>query len=171
MRGALDCTCLTSRLQWIIPADAGSTGHLRRDSYCVGDHPRGCGEHSVTAIRILLSGGSSPRMRGALPWYHDGKREFGIIPADAGSTRSPCQSLKPRRGSSPRMRGAPLAASTCRWFVRIIPADAGSTLRSKARRTPRTDHPRGCGEHSHEVGAECLETGSSPRMRGAPLVY
>ena len=32
------------------------------------------------------------------------------------------------------------------------------------------DHPRGCGEHYYAFSADDFIKGSSPRMRGAPLV-
>ena len=49
----------------IIPADAGSTDTILLDDQGRGDHPRGCGEHQVTADQWLADPGSSPRMRGA----------------------------------------------------------------------------------------------------------
>ena len=152
------------------------------------DHPRGCGEHSTNAVPMRFTGGSSPRMRGAL---HNGRpRETtgGIIPADAGSTNSrplrqrsiqdhprgcgehtiPRPSARPSRGSSPRMRGARLGVNRYCRRMWIIPADAGSTASCTSERGRTGDHPRGCGEHSGPVLALALSVGSSPRMRGAP---
>ena len=51
----------------------------------------------------------------------------------------------------------------------IIPAYAGSTQAPKPYWRLRKDHPRVCGEHDTWAGAELSETGSSPRMRGAPF--
>ena len=72
----------------IIPADAGSTRKSWFEMPIIEDHPRGCGEHAVH--RPVLSGhlGSSPRMRGARQSDELGSALGGIIPADAGSTRS-----------------------------------------------------------------------------------
>ena len=73
-----------------------------------------------------MSGGSSPRMRGALYQVGEARKDVGIIPAYAGSTRPAASrteshqdhpgvcgehNFQPftaisRRGSSPRMRGA-----------------------------------------------------------------
>ena len=132
--------------------------------------------------------GSSPRMRGAQGQLRIVRGEFGIIPADAGSTyrvrRVPRSERDHPRGcgehqlaqdqnltnsgSSPRMRGA-----QCRQLLSvtgqgIIPADAGSTCECPSAGHPGWDHPRGCGEHFHRSVAEGDVAGSSPRMRGAP---
>ena len=53
---------------------------------------------------------------------------------------------------------------------RIIPADAGSTLVQAVGGWQTADHPRGCGEHLLVSGPSGCPWGSSPRMRGAPLV-
>ena len=86
MRGArrVGCTCCGGNR--IIPADAGSTRHHSSSRRKARDHPRGCGEHDLTAFCKSRSKGSSPRMRGAPEsyWYYDTSDR--IIPADAGST-------------------------------------------------------------------------------------
>ena len=74
------------------------------------------------------------------------------------------------RGSSPRMRGALLLGVMLRALGGIIPADAGSTTAS-ARTSPTSwDHPRGCGEHGESGSMAASNWGSSPRMRGAPVI-
>ena len=50
----------------IIPADAGSTKDKALNAQLPADHPRGCGEHTSTAIYCPYT--------------------IRIIPADAGST-------------------------------------------------------------------------------------
>ena len=47
MRGALVVVCPESAAGGIIPADAGSTKEDPKLKTAVGDHPRGCGEHTV----------------------------------------------------------------------------------------------------------------------------
>ena len=86
MRGALIQTIIIVLFVGIIPADAGSTRPDSPIPVRVGDHPRGCGEHSVIACMRIVHLGSSPRMRGALRWRAKRGRRRGIIPADAGST-------------------------------------------------------------------------------------
>ena len=110
----------------IIPADAGSTPPARATACWCRDHPRGCGEHCSLVSNTRSTSGSSPRMRGALNMWKAKPDDERIIPADAGSTEYPRQSVPahtdhPRgcgehsvamrtkpllRGSSPRMRGA-----------------------------------------------------------------
>ena len=87
MRGAHDSTTLGQAVERIIPADAGSTPWCQSILSPYVDHPRGCGEHGKLYIRAWSNGGSSPRMRGALPLLVRGHMGRGIIPADAGSTR------------------------------------------------------------------------------------
>ena len=132
--------------------------------------------------------GSSPRMRGALRITVELVKVERIIPADAGSTRSPCSSMRSGRdhprgcgehchrasvrdyqgGSSPRMRGAPYRQPMRRSSRWIIPADAGSTFTSCSNVFTSWDHPRGCGEHKLAPESRAACAGSSPRMRGAP---
>ena len=147
MRGAQSHFVVVSIDGRIIPADAGSTHYLDPLPHREGDHPRGCGEHSVGTLTTSKSRGSSPRMRGALSQCGCLMADNRIIPADAGSTFSISYLLKipgdhPRGcgehsgrcrchpvnwGSSPRMRGAPGVRRSRVWWWRIIPADAGST--------------------------------------------
>ena len=67
------------------------------------------------------------------------------------------------------MRGAQQRTGVNPEVYGIIPADAGST--EYALRLARSvgDHPRGCGEHATTMSAPVVVTGSSPRMRGAPV--
>ena len=73
-------------------------------------------------------------------------------------------------GSSPRMRGTPFSGSLLIARLGIIPAYAGNTWNRCFGITSVWDHPRVCGEHSKNMLDECEERGSSPRMRGTPLV-
>ena len=134
------------------------------------------------------SPGSSPRMRGARGKMSRPNRTMRIIPADAGSTfvdwlkwsfredhprgcgehSAPSCALSLIQGSSPRMRGAQYAGGEDLNTARIIPADAGSTRRTGLSVERFEDHPRGCGEHVDPGISLCSQTGSSPRMRGAP---
>ena len=153
------------------------------------DHPRGCGEHPAKGSPMSAARGSSPRMRGAQTRRTQGHTARGIIPADAGSTG--CTSARllmiwdhPRgcgehrcclpgqrweRGLSLRMRGARFAHCICVRISGIIPADAGSTRYWLRVMAALPDHPRGCGEHALATIIYKPGTGSSPRMRGAPI--
>ena len=139
--------------------------------------------------RKELSRGSSPRMRGArtIPPLPSGTPRF--IPAHAGSTITAAASsggttVHPRAcgehryrpgyetrviGSSPRMRGAPGGRQGNNGCQRFIPAHAGSTRYFCAREINLSVHPRACGEHTNRPITGYASTGSSPRMRGAPV--
>ena len=187
MRGAHLRNQVKNLSDRIIPADAGSTPSSPSARIRGADHPRGCGEHCRHRRIRASTEGSSPRMRGALPGVVRRNVDYGIIPADAGST--PACGLKFHRsedhprgcgehadfdslnlspaGSSPRMRGAQQTFRKAVAEVGIIPADAGSTEDSELGITAAEDHPRGCGEHLGPGLAVIPPCGSSPRMRGA----
>ena len=86
MRGARPRFCPKARCPRIIPADAGSTPWYLPSAGLYTDHPRGCGEHRSIETDSSRHRGSSPRMRGALPFELSQGRDARIIPADAGST-------------------------------------------------------------------------------------
>ena len=168
MRGALSETRFDPFGGGIIPADAGSTTPLQLKTMSEKDHPRGCGEHLVVLLFPVMGLGSSPRMRRALLNLPGRVLGLGIIPADAGSTRSIDARRSPGpdhprgcgehlyqilkwvglAGSSPRMRGAPRDRISQSATSRIIPADAGSTSVASYHSRLVRDHPRGCGEHA-----------------------
>ena len=52
MRGAQGVVRVHAPVGWIIPADAGSTDFVDNAGGLSGDHPRGCGEHSVPGISL-----------------------------------------------------------------------------------------------------------------------
>ena len=87
VRGALLRLLIAATIGGIIPACAGSTALLTVDSSTSGDHPRMCGEHSLSKSIVMLKEGSSPHVRGALPACPPRSSLSGIIPACAGSTR------------------------------------------------------------------------------------
>ena len=70
----------------IIPADSGNTCLQRWMWLGLGDHPRGCGEHTQYPNKASEMWGSSPRMRGTHALVMPCMVEVRIIPADAGNT-------------------------------------------------------------------------------------
>ena len=147
-RGALTWVPDTRAESRIIPTDAGNTrGPLPPRSW-TPDHPRGCGEQITFRTVTRPVRGSSPRMRGALLLKQFVILIQRIIPADAGSTEH--------------------YLIVCISY-RIIPADAGSTLWTSGSCWLIVDHPRGCGEHRLPSFCDMMSSGSSPRMRGAPV--
>ena len=131
----------------IIPAHAGNTSPLQQGDCQTRDHPRACGEHTVSVMFADAKPGSSPRMRGTHDNFTDSVAQMGIIPAHAGNTsliRHYEQNLgdHPRAcgehfyrteqipfflGSSPRMRGTPFPCRIVNHPCGIIPAHAGNT--------------------------------------------
>ena len=154
------------------------------------DHPRGCGENTIPSLRMIMSQGSPPRMRGKLHLSPKLFKYIGITPADAGKTRLPCgrhhlcpdhprgcgenlqQISKGRNsgGSPPRMRGKRSCGGIASIIFGITPADAGKTLQFQMRICQRRDHPRGCGENKYWGYKMYVADGSPPRMRGKPYV-
>ena len=174
----------------IIPACAGNTTSPYAYVECSWDHPRVCGEHAVVRFRVNVPPGSSPRVRGTLVDGDFMQAEHGIIPACAGNTSAPTSSLTDTRdhprvcgehfkhygvplepeGSSPRVRGTHYVFSDIGGKVGIIPACAGNTDYIVYIQAVDGDHPRVCGEHSLPPGDSPKTMGSSPRVRGTPLV-
>ena len=118
-----------------------------------GDHPRGRGEHLLTYAHEPENDGSSPRTRGAQHRPARRARADGIIPADAGSTRSPAP-MRRTTWDHPRGRGEHCPRGSC----------------ISRRLSGAGDHPRGRGEHLTGCGAAAGCSGSSPRTRGAHSV-
>ena len=132
------------------------------------------------------SGGSSPRVRGKLPFgihIRDGRR---LIPARAGKTPRPrpppCSPrAHPRacgenpvcavistscRGSSPRVRGKHTGRMSTSHATGLIPARAGKTRQRMGQWEGPRAHPRACGENRSTITARRRKLGSSPRVRG-----
>ncbi len=159
-----------SRWAGIIPAYAGNTLLSRRTGTRLGDHPRIRGEHAGGQAACAGVSGSSPRMRGTRRI----SRLIATRPRDhprvCGEHEIAALAACPRLGSSPRMRGTRRGACGVPRAPGIIPAYAGNTLEAQGIEARFRDHPRVCGEHHQHVQVEALAAGSSPRMRGTPLL-
>ena len=186
-RGARPAACPGPCRRRIIPAYAGGTAHPAGSADWTRDHPRIRGEHIGRRRWRRVSWGSSPHTRGApspTPTRHATAR---IIPAYAGSTRTPhCTAAHgpdhPRirgehvslwdamvrvSGSSPHTRGALLKIVNLTCREGIIPAYAGSTFWMLGFVLVVGDHPRIRGEHREYFAMWVLTHGSSPHTRGA----
>ena len=91
-------------------------------------------------------------------------------PRGCGEHETAFHTVNREEGSSPRMRGAPSGAGGHGGGDGIIPADAGSTDATGPDAATCPDHPRGCGEHTMPPSAYPPGRGSSPRIRGAPVI-
>ena len=170
----------------ITPAHAGKTP-AHRDSSCHNrDHPRACGENSLSEASGLFDQGSPPRMRGKPSQRDTALLLDGITPAHAGKTPAGALRMRRRRdhpracgenstpsiaamrsaGSPPRMRGKPGGDVIGIPARGITPAHAGKTTISSRQRRASRDHPRACGENSSPTPDTTRTPGSPPRMRG-----
>ena len=125
-----------------------------------------CGEQQAKSHLTYSVEGSSPRVRGAVPFIHEKTKHSGIIPACAGSSNifnsiafqiwdhprvcgeqfSTLAAKAGGAGSSPRVRGAVFSMVTLLRRRGIIPACAGSRAQKRSVVRIEGDHPRVCGE-------------------------
>ena len=169
-----------------IPACAGNAASpaIWRCSTTV--HPRVCGERATIACRPPGSHGSSPRVRGTprppQGWYgavrfipacagnaaatRDRPRGPSVHPRVCGERRGYRYTVKSHLGSSPRVRGTRLRLGIRLGIRRFIPACAGNARSARMRGSPRSVHPRVCGERLSKEAVGVSASGSSPRVRG-----
>ena len=89
MRGTPTIRPMRPSAPGIIPAYAGNTMPSTSCRKADRDHPRICGEHSVSVRRGVSVTGSSPHMRGTPQRPIPPTSALGIIPAYAGNTSAP----------------------------------------------------------------------------------
>ena len=174
----------------IIPARAGPTRGVPLLGYVLPDHPRSCGANYRIADIQAHNRGSSPLVRGQLPYPRYVVLRQRIIPARAGPTMPKMLLIDlctdhPRScgandsnpteksrldGSSPLVRGQPPTVDTVAIPFRIIPARAGPTFHQMESYQDVPDHPRSCGANSYQRGLPVFLRGSSPLVRGQPNV-
>ena len=75
-----------SATRGIIPAHAGQTPPWPHRGSRRPDHPRACGANRACIERVVVDGGSSPRMRGKQLSILFARKPARIIPAHAGQT-------------------------------------------------------------------------------------
>ena len=151
----------------IIPARAGQTSSIWRDSSASTDHPRACGANSFFLSSHVLGFGSSPRVRGKQREGAELRLSGRIIPARAGQTarRSTRRRTSP---DHPRACGANAAIGGGVSSLRIIPARAGQTAVRGAWPIARPDHPRARGKPTqHPIG--CVAKRIIPARAGQTL--
>ena len=186
MRGTLNLISIDGAEIGITPAYAGNTGCSRPANLRRMDHPRVCGEHTISFCLSLIPPGSPPRMRGTHAPRVLRRPRRGITPAYAGNTTQqktrrnnardhprvcgehviPVKPITCILGSPPRMRGTLVSCSSQSLLCGITPAYAGNTFKVFDKSASFRDHPRVCGEHLAEIIVKDSTTGSPPRMRG-----
>ena len=149
----------------LIPARAGKTHRHDGDRRVGAAHPRACGENIYGPLGHQRRHGSSPRAGKTRTVRYCGRavrahpRACGENPVGSAAPSADC-------GSSPRVRGKRRQRRRGRSVLGLIPARAGKTRSCAPSTTPRTAHPRACGENLARRGRGSLGGGSSPRVRG-----
>ena len=171
-----------------IPARAGNARIAESGNPTCSVHPRACGERARSAEAIDAAVGSSPRVRGTLPFAAVALPGSRFIPARAGNAQdvgklTPFGTVHPRacgerdvigvtsgigHGSSPRVRGTRSSGHAYRRGRRFIPARAGNAGLLFRLLGCVAVHPRACGERLCVVGGGSRPCGSPPRVRGSP---
>ena len=90
-------------------------------------HPRVCGEHTETEALVVLSGGSSPRVRGTPGTSGRRTRPLPVHPRVCGEHDVLSVAARTSAGSSPRVRGTHSRLDGAGLLRRFIPACAGNT--------------------------------------------
>ena len=111
----------------ITPAYAGKRRRCCAFRWLPWDHPRVCGEKSLSIGMFVTILGSPPRMRGKVGLIKADRDESGITPAYAGKSFVPVLAGTVHKGSPPRMRGKGWTAKACLKLLRITPAYAGKS--------------------------------------------
>ena len=114
--------------------------------FCIGDHPRLCGEKATH--------------------YLTSKQNLRITPAYAGKSTIINVEFDPNGGSPPPMRGKVERRTVDRSIPRITPAYAGKRITRHFQMDMYGDHPRLCGEKVQTASGIAPMTGSPPPMRG-----
>ena len=186
MRGKVHKATANGHAHGITPAYAGKRTTLHTACGNARDHPRVCGEKSLSMLPLASISGSPPRMRGKGFGGVSQGGGIGITPAYAGKSCAwpaavgslgdhprVCGEKWPRRnmtgfglGSPPRMRGkVPYHRQVCLQNG-ITPAYAGKSSTLPPTLPITWDHPRVCGEKDHLATIFFCRPGSPPRMRG-----
>mgnify|MGYP006985975854 CR=1 FL=1 len=141
-------------------------------------------------MKIALSPGSPPQVRGKLEGVVLIGQNFRITPAGAGKTAWIGAETRPaldhpRRcgenfapvaacmiliGSPPQVRGKHSSKNVSMLLMRITPAGAGKTFRRRVSLQVAKDHPRRCGENPFLLPLHTLSMGSPPQVRGKPFL-
>ena len=129
-----------------------------------------CGENSERTIIRAVKRGSSPRVRGKLRKLDGVQGPVMAHPRVCGENSSIRVIFSLKVGSSPRVRGKPVDRTVVPAGVGLIPACAGKTPPRSRTSSTSGAHPRVCGENIAWIVASAAAAGSSPRVRGKPVI-
>ena len=185
-RGKLWHGASVRRFGGLIPAHAGKTRLSMWITIPGRAHPRSRGENAYQSRARDIFKGSSPLTRGKHIAENLRRTRRGLIPAHAGKTLMPSQTLvtiwaHPRSrgendkassilgslaGSSPLTRGKHGRRHQDHQAHRLIPAHAGKTSKRGHRAEYARAHPRSRGENALDFNPLHTLGGSSPLTRG-----
>ena len=150
MRGKVTSVKLMYCNTRITPAYAGKRRLSHLPEKPVWDHPRLCGEKTLTLLYTKVPIGSPPPMRGKVLGDLDGENSMG---------------------SPPPMRGKGENVTVKTWRRRITPAYAGKRDLVTVSACVDEDHPRLCGEKDNVSLISFNVLGSPPPMRGKAVLF
>ena len=186
MRGKEACSACVHFRYGITPAYAGKRQERSLCRTNRRDHPRVCGEKSISTTSTAQTAGSPPRMRGKEVPENTYQLKHRITPAYAGKRFCVRWNIGNFRdhprvcgekmygllgasfalGSPPRMRGKGRVLPVFDSLTGITPAYAGKSVYFAIFCDFVEDHPRVCGEKQNAPIMQGLNLGSPPRMRG-----
>ena len=102
--GALNCVVDAVQAGRLIPTCVGSTPQHPTTAAHAPAHPHVCGEHRIRYRRCPPTGGSSPRVWGALLAWLAGEEWVRLIPTCVGSTTHP-KIASTRKAAHPHVCG------------------------------------------------------------------
>ena len=114
----------------------------------------------------LLQNGITPAYAGKSYGRYTDQRKDWDHPRLCGEKLEDILIRRYLEGSPPPMRGKDRVALRKVDHDRITPAYAGKRAKAWKMRFPQRDHPRLCGEKTHEAACILRHTGSPPPMRG-----
>ena len=107
VRGKVKLNAIDHGFSRITPACAGKSPLYLVFRLGVQDHPRVCGEKSISDRAASYSAGSPPRVRGKVPGGAGHRKQPGITPACAGK-RLPARPPRGEQQDHPRVCGEKL---------------------------------------------------------------
>ena len=128
VRGKLRALTASPPERRITPAGAGKTAEVVDLAHYLEDHPRRCGENSVTALPLSVFRGSPPQVRGKHVIAGDIIDRTGITPAGAGKTVRLFRARDIARDHPRRCGENSAPRSHVPSVSGITPAGAGKTL-------------------------------------------
>ena len=166
MRGKAAETASSFMQTRITPALAGKRCRPPEFSSQCRDHPRTCGEKTITPISFISHIGLPPHLRGKGIVNVLVAKPLRITPAHAGKSGVPSIARNSALGSPPHLRGKVKNRLFYGPYRRITPSHAGKSVQKNMISIGRKDHPRTCGEKENLTLNPGANTGSPPHMRG-----